>query len=166
MNSTGGSNPGSEADRMFVEAAIDTGCGTFQWRVDAPPKEFAPAKEPTPEPSPNPTLAKTLLNSRICHAAHKHYDIHSEVVNLWSGDGCQRQKTMKKGDADIYWHPIGFSDLNQNYKISWIDGCTATTEQSVETPVEGVNCAYLLNQNYYSCKSKHPRSKSKPHNTC
>jgi hypothetical protein len=134
---------------MFVNAVIDTGCGLFQWRVDAPPKESAPPNDSTPSP---PAPPKPTLSSRNCHAAHNHYDIHAGVVDLWSSVGCRDRETMKQGDAVIYWHPIGLSDLNQNYRISWVDGCTATTEQSVETPIEGMSCGNLLRNNYYDCK--------------
>jgi hypothetical protein len=140
----GGSNHGSAGDRMFVEAYVDVGCGEFSWRVEAP-------QEPPPEP-PKPTLG-----SRVCRDAHKHSDVHSGVVDIWAPIGCRLEpgKKMKAGDKEIYWHPIGFADLYQNYKISWIDGCKVATEQSVELPIEGdqaITCGNLLRDNYYYCK--------------
>ncbi|KAF2703709.1 hypothetical protein K504DRAFT_485513 [Pleomassaria siparia CBS 279.74] len=138
-----GNNHGSAGDRMFVDAVIDVGCGTFSWHVEAPPK--AP---------PKPTLS-----SRVCHHAHKHYDVRSSYVDQWSSLGCRREpgKKMQAGDKDIKWHPIGFgADYHQQYKISWIDGCSVTTEQSVELPMEGdqgVSCGNLLRDNYYDCNN-------------
>jgi hypothetical protein len=143
----GGTNHGSAGDRMFVEAFVDVGCGDFSWRVEAPP-------EPTPEP-PRPTL-----ESRVCRDAHKHSDVHPDWVDMWAPMGCNMdpaRKTMKAGDKEIYWHPIGFygGEWYQNYKISWIDGCTVATEQSIELPIEGdglIKCGQLLKDNYYYCK--------------
>lgn len=64
---------------------------------------------------------------------------------------------MKAGDKEIYWHPIGLgADLNSNFQISWIDGCTVAQEQNILHPIEGnndINCQQLLKDNYYQCES-------------
>jgi hypothetical protein len=128
---------------MFVDATIDVGCGTFSWSVEKP-------SEPESEP------AKPTVSSRECHDAHNHYDVHADWVDAWSSLHCKPNSgKMKAGDKEIYWHPLG-GDYHQNYKISWIEGCTVATEQNVTFPIEGdegVTCANLLRDNYYRCKS-------------
>jgi hypothetical protein len=126
---------------MFPQASIDVGCGKFSWSIE---------KAPPPPPPP----AKPTLSERKCHDRHKHADVHKEVVDIWTLFGCT-DTPMKAGDAETYWHPNGFSDLHQNYKVSWIEGCTTTKEQNIRHPIEGdgdINCAQLLKNNYYRCK--------------
>ncbi|KAH8693476.1 hypothetical protein GQ44DRAFT_744569 [Phaeosphaeriaceae sp. PMI808] len=138
-----GSNHGSAGDRMYVNAVIDTGCGIFSWKVESPPKATPPPPKPT-------------VSERKCHDAHKHHDVHASWVDTWSGMYCPKDENqkMKAGDKEIYWYPIAplGGDSYQNYKISWIEGCTTTTEQSVAVPVEGAKCGDLLRDNYYKCK--------------
>ncbi|KAL9110258.1 MAG: hypothetical protein Q9227_005165, partial [Pyrenula ochraceoflavens] len=137
VQSNCGTNPGPVNNVMVPKSSIDVGCAKFSWTVEDPPK-------PAPKPE---------LQPRQCHDSHSMDDVHKSSVDLWSGYGCKDQ-TMKAGDKDIYWHPIGWSDLNTNYKISWIDGCTVAKEQNVLHPIEGsdVNCQQLLKDNYYLCK--------------
>lgn len=142
---TGGTNHGSAGDRMFLEASIDVGCAKFAWQVDK-----ALGSDPAPVIS---------LGERDCHDPHSHYDVHEGQVDGWSGNGCRmlaEGKTMKPGDADIYWHPVGMAaDYHQNYKISWIEGCDMATEQSAQFPVPGdksISCATIMSSNFYKCK--------------
>jgi hypothetical protein len=121
---------------MYYDAAIDVGCGIFSWHVEEPPKPPA-------------------LHSRVCHDPHKHSDVHSSWVDTWSGLNCRGDKKIKAGDPAIYWHPV-WAEYHQNYKISWIEGCSVTSEQSVEFPIaddRGITCGNLLRDNYYDCKS-------------
>ena len=140
----GGSNDGIALNRMLFEASIDTGCGTFSWRVQAPP----------------PPPAKLTLTTRGCHNTHPHKDVQKANVDIWNSYGCKLEpgKKIKAGDKDIYWHPISLAGGGidgSNFKVSWVEGCTAAKEQSVEYPIEGdqsVNCGDLLKLNYYNCK--------------
>ncbi|RYP49893.1 hypothetical protein DL769_011025 [Monosporascus sp. CRB-8-3] len=148
VKSNCGNNHGSAGNRMFIDASIDVGCGKFTWHVEKP-------AEPLPAPS---------LGNRDCHAEHSHYDVHDGQQDSWSLSGCRMfaaGKTMKAGDPEIYWHPVGFpgadTDYHQNYEISWIDGCqTSATEQSVEFPIEAdqsISCASLMRENYLNCNN-------------
>ncbi|KAL9615937.1 MAG: hypothetical protein Q9160_009137 [Pyrenula sp. 1 TL-2023] len=153
----GGTNAGSVNDLLFPKSSIEVGCAKFSWTVINPP-------EP-PKPAPKPKL-----QPRQCHNRHKMDHVHKKSVDLWSGTDCKDQ-TMKAGDKEIYWHPIGFLDLNSNYKISWIDGCTVTKEQNVMHPIEGsdANCQQLLKDNYYLCpirsRSRSPYRTSRSHHS-
>jgi hypothetical protein len=141
----GGSNRGNALNRLYVDATIDTGCGEFSWHVDAPPLEETP---------PPPPPAKPTLGPRVCHDAHKHQDVQKAWVDTWSLFGCKLSEKMKAGDKEIYWHPVG-GEYEQNYKISWIEGCTVAQEQSVEHPIEddqSIYCGDLFKLNYYNCK--------------
>lgn len=147
----GGINHGSAGDRMSVDASIDVGCGKFTWHVEAPPK----VDPPTPTPA---------LNVRTCHPKHNHDEVHDNQQDTWSTIGCKwfaEGKTMKAGDPEIYWHPIGmFADLNDNFKISWIDGCKTTVpEQKLDFPIDSdqsVTCYSLLRANLVECKLPRP----------
>ncbi|KAH0439391.1 hypothetical protein CcaCcLH18_02868 [Colletotrichum camelliae] len=145
VKSNCGTNHGSAGDRMFYDASVDVGCGKFTWKVEKP--EEAP---------PAPTLGE-----RVCHDKHSQYDVHDGQQDGWSSNGCRwfaAGKTMKAGDKEVYWHPIGpGADYHQNYKISWIDGCeTSVAEQNLDSPIEGdtgVTCASLMRANYKSCNN-------------
>ncbi|KAJ0297604.1 hypothetical protein Brms1b_013568, partial [Colletotrichum noveboracense] len=145
VKSNCGTNHGSAGDRMFYDASVDVGCGKFIWKVQKPEK--AP---------PAPTLGE-----RICHDKHSQYDVHDGQQDGWSSNGCRLSaagKTMKAGDKEVYWHPVGpGADYHQNFKISWIDGCeTSVAEQNLDSPIEGdagVTCASLMRANYKSCNN-------------
>ncbi|KAL3297157.1 hypothetical protein RB213_006050 [Colletotrichum asianum] len=142
VKSNCGTNHGSAGDRMFYDASVDVGCGKFTRKVEKPEK--AP---------PAPTLGE-----RICHDKHSQYDVHDGQQDGWSSNGCRLSaagKTMKAGDKEVYWHPVGpGADYHQNFKISWIDGCeTSVAEQNLDSPIEGdagVTCASLMRANYKS----------------
>ncbi|RYP27146.1 hypothetical protein DL768_011298 [Monosporascus sp. mg162] len=109
-----------------------------------------------------PPSTSAALGNRDCHAEHSHYDMQDGQQDSWSSNGCRLfalGKTMKAGDAKIYWHPVGMgADYHQNYKISWIDGCRiSATEQSVESPIEAdqrTSCASSMRANYLDCNNK------------
>lgn len=131
---------------MFVDASIDVGCGKFSWHVDVPPKVDPPAPAPS-------------VSSRTCHDSHKQDDVHDNVQESWVDYGCKWfavDKTMKSGDKEVYWHPVGYADLNTNFKISWIEGCkTNVDQQSLQFPIESnhdITCNNLLRDNYKTCK--------------
>ncbi|KAF1829315.1 hypothetical protein BDW02DRAFT_561370 [Decorospora gaudefroyi] len=56
VSSPCGSNHGSAGDRMYVDALINVGCGTFSWSVEAPPR---------PEPEPSKTKALGIVSDQM-----------------------------------------------------------------------------------------------------
>ncbi|KAK2763394.1 hypothetical protein CKAH01_04988 [Colletotrichum kahawae] len=140
VKSNCGSNHSSAGDRMFRKASIDVGCGKFPWEV-----------EKMAEPAPKPSLGK-----RECHDWYKHGDVHDYVQESWSVLGCKKHakdKKMKEGDEDIYWHPLPGYEPG-NFRITWINGCKAASEQSAEFPIEddkSITCASIMRENYLSC---------------
>ncbi|KAI8289747.1 hypothetical protein K4K60_007994 [Colletotrichum sp. SAR11_57] len=139
VKSNCGSNHGSAGDRMFRKASIDVGCGKFTWEVQK-------------------MAEKPSLGKRECHDWYKHSDVHNNVQELWSVLGCKdlaKDKKMRAGDEDVYWHPLPGYEPG-NFRITWIDGCKAASEQSLEFPIaddKSITCASIMRENYLSCNN-------------
>lgn len=136
----GGTNYGPVNDLMVPYATVDVGCAKFSWSViDGAP----------PPPPPKPTLSP-----RTCHDVHDHYDVAPEEVDSIHDLECKDQP-FKSTDPPIHWTPDGFSLPWMNYQVSWIEGCTTTTEQNMMYPIDDnkdINCGQLLSDDYYFCK--------------
>ncbi|SPO07056.1 uncharacterized protein DNG_09750 [Cephalotrichum gorgonifer] len=145
VGSNCGSNHGSAGNRMFADASVDVGCAKFTWKVD---------KALGTDPPPDMSLGKI-----DCHDPHSHYDVHAPIQDAWSELGCkyvEDKRMMKPGDPELYWHPVGMgTDYHQNFKISWIEGCTKVQEQDTQFPVaadQSATCAKIMNANYHECR--------------
>ncbi|SPO03138.1 uncharacterized protein DNG_05820 [Cephalotrichum gorgonifer] len=150
VRSNCGTNHGSANNRMFSKASIDIGCGRFTWEVH---KQFGTDNRPD-----------ISLGKRTCHESHGQDAIHDTPQAYWAAYGCEyfvKSKTMKPGDASNYWHPIGeLADLNSNYKISWIDGCTKVSSQDINYAVDGsgksFNCTEIMAANHQESATRKP----------
>ena len=118
------------------------GCGQFTWDVVAPP----------PPPAPP-------LKDQVCTPPFKHSDVHDGVQDTWTTVGCNgyADTVMQLGSPDIYWHvPGALGDWYDNWKISWISGCTSFSTQNASLPIPGDShtCYQLLREDYKNCELK------------
>ncbi|KAG8354468.1 hypothetical protein FVEN_g7825 [Fusarium venenatum] len=145
-----GQNHGSAQNRMTVDAKIGVGCGEFKWNVVAP-------DEPKPQPQPEPQPEPPALGSQECYDRHSHRDVKDSDQGTQATIGCSnfaKDKKIKAGDNEVYWHPIGIAGPSHlNYKISWKEGCNQFEEQSLNDPVDGETCYSLMRANYKSCNN-------------
>lgn len=151
---------------MAIEAKLDTGCGTYHYKIDIPPTPETPPPEtedPPPEEDPKITIqpgrCTTDPGNIKCWK-----DVHKEQVEETADEFPKHFNTMNsvmKPDTRNITQVLrkgGQSGSGVTYmmNIGWIPGCDIVKEQDARNPVpddQSIGYRVLLTDNYYMCKS-------------